>query len=76
MRLGAALAGAGEVIHPEHLTDLSPSGEPPATSLKAAEQRTVEQALHANRGNISATANQLGISRTTLYKKLKGATEL
>ena len=40
------------------------------SDLQDAVRRTVESALQANAGNISATASQLGISRTTLYKKL------
>jgi transcriptional regulator of acetoin/glycerol metabolism len=71
LRLASALAGEGEEILPEHLPDLSPLNEPPTSSLKAAEQRTIQETLQANRGNLSATAQELGISRTTLYKKLK-----
>lgn len=71
LRLASALAGEGEEILPEHLPDLYPSNEPPISSLKASEQRTIQEILQANRGNISATAQVLGISRTTLYKKLK-----
>ena len=32
--------------------------------------RTVEKALEATNGNISATARQLQVSRTALYKKI------
>jgi transcriptional regulator of acetoin/glycerol metabolism len=42
----------------------------PDGDLEATLRRTVENALVANGGNISAAAAQLGISRTTLYKKL------
>lgn len=71
LRLASALAGEGQEILPEHLPDISPSDQPPASPLKAAEQRTIQETLQANRGNLSATAQELGISRTTLYKKLK-----
>jgi transcriptional regulator of acetoin/glycerol metabolism len=73
LRLACALAGEGEEILPEHLPACTPPGAPPISSLKAAEQKTIQEALHANRGNVSATAIALGISRTTLHKKLKSA---
>ena len=34
-------------------------------------KRVVVQVLRAQKGNIKATANALGISRTTLYKKIR-----
>lgn len=74
LRLAAALAGPGEEISPEHLPNLAPAGTTPLSSLKAAEHQTIQTALQANQGNIAATANALGISRTTLYKKLKEST--
>ncbi|MCU1780827.1 helix-turn-helix domain-containing protein [Pseudomonas sp. 14P_5.3_Bac1] len=40
--------------------------------LRQTQQRAIESALQVNGGNISATARQLGISRTTLYKKKYG----
>jgi transcriptional regulator of acetoin/glycerol metabolism len=71
LRLASALAGQGEVILPEHFPGFTPSNESRVSSLKAAEQRTIQEVLHANRGNISAAARAMGISRTTLHKKLK-----
>jgi transcriptional regulator of acetoin/glycerol metabolism len=40
-------------------------------TLKTSELLTIQQVLEENEGNISATANELGISRATLYRKLK-----
>ncbi|GGK67682.1 sigma-54-dependent Fis family transcriptional regulator [Amphritea balenae] len=40
-------------------------------TLKDAELMTIQQVLEQHEGNISATANELGISRATLYRKLK-----
>ncbi|BBB27015.1 Fis family transcriptional regulator [Amphritea japonica ATCC BAA-1530] len=40
-------------------------------TLKNSELLTIQQVLEENEGNISATANELGISRATLYRKLK-----
>lgn len=73
LRLASALAEEHGEILPEHLSGLSGSDLPAVTPLKATEQRTIQEALQANGGNISATAQKLGISRTTLYKKLKEA---
>jgi transcriptional regulator of acetoin/glycerol metabolism len=44
----------------------------PVTALRDQTRRSVEQALRDNAGNIAATARQLGISRTTLYKQMRG----
>jgi len=40
-------------------------------ALEAPERRVIEAALRANGWNRQATAEQLGINRTTLYKKMK-----
>ena len=46
---------------------------PPATTLvlKAAEAAAVERAMRAAQGNVSAAATLLGISRSSLYRKLQ-----
>lgn len=71
LRLASALAEDNGEILPEHLCGLTAVATAPVTSLKAAQQRTISEALQANDGNISAAAQELGISRTTLYKKLR-----
>ena len=43
----------------------------PETTLEAAERETLLSAIRANRGNLCHTARQLGISRNSLYRKLK-----
>jgi DNA-binding NtrC family response regulator len=40
-------------------------------TLEEAEYRLINEALEKNKGNFSATADQLGITRQTLYNKLK-----
>ncbi|WP_417226957.1 sigma-54-dependent Fis family transcriptional regulator [Amphritea sp.] len=40
-------------------------------TLKTSELLTIQQVLEQHEGNISATATELGISRATLYRKLK-----
>lgn len=72
LRLASALAQDEAMIRLEHLP-MELQQLPMAAldgDLEATLRRTVENALVANGGNISAAAAQLGISRTTLYKKL------
>lgn len=49
----------------------SETGRLPAVSLDILERRAIEEALDRNRWNLSAVGRQLGIGRTTLYRKLK-----
>jgi transcriptional regulator of acetoin/glycerol metabolism len=44
---------------------------PPSDSLAHAERETLLSAIRASRGNLCHTAKQLGISRNSLYRKLK-----
>ena len=73
LRLAAALASGEPMTLPCHLpAELQRNAAlaQPA-DLQATLRRTIESALQANGGNVTATASQLGISRTTLYKKLR-----
>ena len=54
-----------EIVTPENACLL------PEISLEAMERRAIEEALVKNRWNLSAVGRQLGIGRTTLYRKLK-----
>ena len=58
----------------EPLTGGIPAGA--ANTLKDAELVTIRQVLEQNEGNVSATATELGISRATLYRKLKQIEQL
>ena len=49
----------------------SPSGVTLAKALEGPEQQVILARLQANNGNRQATADDLGINRTTLYKKMK-----
>ncbi|MBL8446532.1 MAG: sigma-54-dependent Fis family transcriptional regulator [Zoogloeaceae bacterium] len=42
----------------------------PADSLDVIERRAIEQVLQEEKGNVSAAARRLGISRNTLYRKM------
>jgi transcriptional regulator of acetoin/glycerol metabolism len=50
---------------------VEPAVTPPGTTLEGAERDTLLSAIRANRGNLCHTARQLGISRNSLYRKLK-----
>jgi two-component system NtrC family response regulator len=69
----ALVLAQGPFITPEDL-ELEPPAdtEAPGATLKAAreemEKEVISRALAENRGNISKTAKELGISRPTLYE--------
>ncbi len=77
----AVLLGKGHVITvadlPHHLTSgttsfVQPtSGVPLKNALDAPERQIILEALQSNNWNRNATAELLGINRTTLYKKMK-----
>jgi transcriptional regulator of acetoin/glycerol metabolism len=82
LRTAALLAGPLDTIGVEHLPDElraapaapAAAGGPDhraAASLGQIEQQAMEQALQAARGNVSAAARQLGVSRNTLYRRLR-----
>ncbi|WP_286240504.1 sigma-54-dependent Fis family transcriptional regulator [Neptuniibacter halophilus] len=50
---------------------ISTAGVNPAGTLKDTELQRVKLVVEQNQGNISAAASALGISRATLYRKLK-----
>lgn len=54
---------------------LRPSAVPPATdefsTIEDMERQMIQQAVMRNGGNLSAVAQQLGITRQTLYNKIK-----
>jgi transcriptional regulator of acetoin/glycerol metabolism len=57
---GASAVGAGPALQ-----------APCATTLKALEIETIRQTVDALDGNIAAAARRLGISRNTIYRKLR-----
>lgn len=53
-------------------TPVRPTGQAsPARSLREVEDELIRQAMEAARGNVSQAAQALGISRATLYRKLR-----
>ena len=71
-----------DTLTPDHLPqDLlddpdTPAPLPTSQSLRAAEIRLVEDTVARHNGNISAAARELGITRTTLYRKLRQMSSL
>ena len=88
LRTACALLDAadGELLTHAHLPDdlqeelqaldrsapAAPDG-PPAGGLRQQAQRQIEQVLRDCGGNVSEAARRLGISRNTLYRKLRAA---
>lgn len=82
LRTAVALADGGEIGR-QHLTqDFIDEWECPAQapavvlpsvneSLKLQSEAAIRQAMHQHGGNVSAVARQLGLSRNTLYRRLK-----
>ncbi len=82
LRLAVAMMGEeGGRLLPEHLPPeiledaAAPAGGAGARGLRAAEAQLVQDAVARHGGNISAAARELGITRTTLYRKLRQAAE-
>lgn len=70
----AVILGEGSVLKAEDfiLSNKSlPALSNSPTTLEEMEKQMILNALHANDGNYSAAADQLGVSRQTLYNKLK-----
>jgi DNA-binding NtrC family response regulator len=77
----AVLLGKNSVIGledlPAHLLAASPTAVEPSSTrtlkeaLEAPERQIISNVLEANQWNRHATAEALGINRTTLYKKMK-----
>jgi sigma-54 dependent transcriptional regulator, acetoin dehydrogenase operon transcriptional activator AcoR len=70
LRLSIALIGDDGVLDMAALTGDMLEAQNPATGLRAAQHRLVQETLARHGGNISAAARELGITRTTLYRKL------
>ncbi|MCV9917338.1 sigma-54-dependent Fis family transcriptional regulator [Pseudomonas sp. BT-42-2] len=76
LRTALAMREDGEqLLGLEHLTDCLldelASGAAPSGSLRENELELIRGALARHQGNVSAAAQALGISRATLYRKLK-----
>jgi len=63
----------GRIILPEHLPHYLHAKAPslPAASLREWEREMIKEALRRSGGNITSAARELGIHRTTLWRKMK-----
>lgn len=62
------------VINPEHLglyQSVLSSSYDDGFTLEDVERRTIAEAINSNNGNLSLVAQKLGITRQTLYNKIK-----
>jgi DNA-binding NtrC family response regulator len=79
----AVLMAQGDLIHSEDLgltRRADDSAQMAQLTLDEAERVLIEKALDRNEGNVSRTADELGLSRSALYRRLqryglKGETE-
>ncbi|MNY43337.1 DNA-binding transcriptional regulator DhaR [compost metagenome] len=77
LRTALAMREPGEtVLSLEHLPDsmldeLNAAERSPGGSIRENELELIRQSLDSHQGNVSAAADALGISRATLYRKLK-----
>ncbi|MCU1759729.1 sigma-54-dependent Fis family transcriptional regulator [Pseudomonas sp. 14P_8.1_Bac3] len=77
LRTALAMREPGDtVLTLDHLPDsmldeLNASERPQSGSIRENELELIRQSLDSHHGNVSAAADALGISRATLYRKLK-----
>lgn len=84
IRMAVAMLDEGEVLEIRHLPEdflaqtgiepaQAPTRMPVATSesLEQIELQAIQETVRHHKGNISAAARMLGVSRTTLYRKLR-----
>jgi transcriptional regulator of acetoin/glycerol metabolism len=82
IRTAIAMVDEGERVERRHLPEdflaqMEQGTAPSAAyansmeSLEKIELNAIQETIRHNHGNISAAARQLGVSRTTLYRKLK-----
>lgn len=69
----AVILSDGNLLAPEHFlfSGTRPKAVPRIQTLDEMEQQMIEASLRQHNGNMSAVASQLGITRQTLYNKLK-----
>jgi len=70
----AVILSESSILKPEDLYLKQPSftpGKESFTTLDEMEKQMIQQALEKNSGNFTAAAEQLGVTRQTLYNRLK-----
>jgi transcriptional regulator with PAS, ATPase and Fis domain len=58
---------------PEHLRSQpqAPAGHELKKAVSTVEAQTIREALERNQGNVTRTARELGMHKSTLYRKMK-----
>jgi DNA-binding NtrC family response regulator len=69
--LPPAIAAGDGAAGPQTAAPVGPAAAPSGRSLEELEREAIVRALESNRGNLSDVARQLGIGRSTLYRKLE-----
>jgi transcriptional regulator of acetoin/glycerol metabolism len=70
----AVILSDSNIIKPDDLYPRQTStadGAFPFTTLEEMEKQMIQKAIEKNNGNFTAAADQLGVTRQTLYNKLK-----
>lgn len=70
----AIILSEGDIIRPKDIfvkQTWTPQLSTTVPNLEEVERQAIETAIRQNDGNLTATAEQLGISRQTLYNKIK-----
>jgi transcriptional regulator with PAS, ATPase and Fis domain len=74
MLLKAVILSDKDILRPDDFFTRNKSGFSnynSAPTLEEMEKQLIQQALDRNNGNFSAAATQLGVTRQTLYNKMK-----
>ena len=61
-----------DVRHPAQAERPAPAIAEPLTTLDSMTVAAMREALEATQGNVSLAARRLGVSRSTLYRRLQG----
>ena len=71
----AVIINDGAILTDEHFhfsrKSLSPTVETEVTTIEEMEMQMIRKSIERNEGNLSSVAQELGISRQTLYNKMK-----
>ena len=71
----AVIINDGAILTDEHFhfsrKSLSPTIETEVTTIEEMEMQMIRKSIERNEGNLSSVAQELGISRQTLYNKMK-----
>ena len=67
----AVILNNSTILNPEIQDSISTEPDQNITNLASLEKRTIQKVIDSNNGNMSSSAKELGISRSTLYLKIE-----